>query len=125
MLSSSPLFHCFDQLIEADACGGKTFKVNNLGWDDLTEFPIAGSREEWVFVNMDTNHIHPMHMHLAEFTVLNRQDIIVTGQNTFELVGEPRKPDDAYVSQACDKEEGERERGRERERERKGGQKKQ
>eukprot|EP00049_Salpingoeca_infusionum_P024310 m.15602 g.15602 ORF g.15602 m.15602 type:complete len:935 (-) comp6677_c0_seq1:468-3272(-) len=70
-----------------DKCGGKVFKINNLGWDDITEYPVMGTREVWRFVNMDNNHIHPMHLHLAEFQVVNTQQISKTGPDSFSLVG--------------------------------------
>jgi len=42
-------------------------------WDDpITEDPKAGSMEIWSFVNT-TGDVHPMHIHLVRFQVLNRQ----------------------------------------------------
>jgi len=42
-------------------------------WDDpITEDPKAGSTEIWSFVNT-TGDVHPMHIHLVRFQVLNRQ----------------------------------------------------
>ena len=39
------------------------------GWDDI-DFKIqAGSQEVWTFVNLNEGHVHPMHLHLAEFQV--------------------------------------------------------
>ncbi|EGD78787.1 hypothetical protein PTSG_01763 [Salpingoeca rosetta] len=78
--------------MQEEKCSGKVYRINGLGWDDLTEFPLVGSREEWTFVNLDSTHLHPMHMHLVEFTVLRRQPIQVTGDGTYELVGEPSGP---------------------------------
>jgi spore coat protein A, manganese oxidase len=42
-------------------------------WDDpITEDPKAGSMEIWSFANA-TGDVHPMHIHLVQFQVLNRQ----------------------------------------------------
>ncbi|MEI9979688.1 MAG: multicopper oxidase [Edaphobacter sp.] len=42
-------------------------------WDDpVTEDPKAGSTEIWSFANT-TGDVHPMHLHLVRFQVLNRQ----------------------------------------------------
>ena len=42
-------------------------------WDDpITEDPRAGTTEIWSFVNA-TGDVHPMHVHLVRFQVLNRQ----------------------------------------------------
>jgi spore coat protein A len=42
-------------------------------WDDpITEDPKAGTMEIWSFLNT-TGDVHPMHIHLVKFQVLNRQ----------------------------------------------------
>jgi spore coat protein A, manganese oxidase len=42
-------------------------------WDDpITEDPKAGTTEIWSFANT-TGDVHPMHIHLVRFQVLNRQ----------------------------------------------------
>ena len=42
-------------------------------WDDpITEDPKAGTMEIWSFANT-TGDVHPMHIHLVRFQVLNRQ----------------------------------------------------
>jgi len=42
-------------------------------WDDpITEDPKAGSMEIWSFANA-TGDVHPVHIHLVKFQVLNRQ----------------------------------------------------
>ncbi len=42
-------------------------------WDDpISEDPKAGSMEIWSFANT-TGDVHPMHLHLVQFQVLNRQ----------------------------------------------------
>jgi spore coat protein A, manganese oxidase len=47
--------------------------LDNKHWDDpITEDPKAGSMEIWSFANT-TGDVHPMHLHLVQFQVLNRQ----------------------------------------------------
>jgi spore coat protein A len=42
-------------------------------WDDpITEDPKAGTMEVWSFANA-TGDVHPIHLHLVQFQVLNRQ----------------------------------------------------
>jgi len=53
-----------------DACGG-IWKINDLGWDDIVEYPQLGTTEIWRFVN-PSNVTHPMHMHLVFFQLLDR-----------------------------------------------------
>ena len=54
--------------------------INDLMWDDITEFPVLGTTEIWSWVNR-SGVSHPMHMHLVSFQVLDRQDFsIVNGE---------------------------------------------
>jgi spore coat protein A len=47
--------------------------LDNKHWDDpISEDPKAGSMEIWSFANT-TGDVHPMHLHLVQFQVLNRQ----------------------------------------------------
>jgi spore coat protein A len=47
--------------------------LDNKHWDDpISEDPKAGSTEIWSFANT-TGDVHPMHLHLVQFQVLNRQ----------------------------------------------------
>jgi len=54
--------------------------INGLMWDDLTEFPLIGTTETWAWINR-SDIVHPMHMHLVSFQVLNRQAFVVFGEN--------------------------------------------
>ncbi len=63
-------------------CGFEWF-VRSLGpagnvigekWDDVTEFPQLGTTEIWQFEN-NSNLMHPMHIHLVKFQVLDRQPL--------------------------------------------------
>lgn len=56
-----------------EPCAGSMWMINDLHWDDITEFPILGSTEVWSFVNR-SGISHPMHMHLVFFQILDRQD---------------------------------------------------
>ncbi len=75
------------------SCSNSTiFTINGLMWNDITEQPILGDTEIWNFVNT-TGMVHPMHMHLVMFQVLDRQafsivDNVVVPQGsptTFDL----------------------------------------
>jgi len=62
----------------SDPCTGQAWLINGLGWDDITERPQLGSTEIWRFVNR-SGIMHPMHMHLVFFQVLDRQPFEVVG----------------------------------------------
>ena len=57
----------------ADACESM-WLINGLKWEDVTEYPQLGTTEIWRFVNPQ-NMMHPMHMHLMMFQVLDRQPV--------------------------------------------------
>jgi len=65
-------------------------------WDDpVTEDPKAGTSEVWSFANT-TGDVHPMHLHLVQFQVLNRQafdvkNFLATGKLRF--MGNPLPPE--------------------------------
>lgn len=67
--------------------------VGNARWHEpITENPRAGSTEIWSFANT-TGDVHPLHVHLVQFQVLNRQTFDVpTYLQTGKLVftGRPR-----------------------------------
>jgi len=49
--------------------------LNGQIWDNpISELPEVGSTEDWIFVNL-TDDAHPIHLHLVQFQVLNRQAI--------------------------------------------------
>jgi spore coat protein A, manganese oxidase len=70
--------------------------LGNARWHEpITEDPRAGSTEIWSFVNI-TGDVHPLHVHLVQFQVLNRQAFDVpTYQQTGKLVfiGKPMAPE--------------------------------
>ncbi len=49
--------------------------LNGQKWSaPITEWPKVGSTEEWTIVNL-TGDTHPIHLHLVQFQILNRQKI--------------------------------------------------
>jgi spore coat protein A, manganese oxidase len=70
--------------------------LGNARWHEpITEDPRAGSTEIWSFINI-TGDVHPLHVHLVQFQVLNRQAFDVpTYQQTGRLVftGKPMAPE--------------------------------
>ena len=70
--------------------------LGNARWHEpITEDPKAGSTEIWSFVNI-TGDVHPLHVHLVQFQVLNRQAFDVpTYKQTGKLVftGKPMAPE--------------------------------
>lgn len=53
--------------------------LNNTDWDaPTTELPRLNTTEVWEFINL-TEDNHPMHLHLIQFEVLNRQKFDVDG----------------------------------------------
>ncbi len=56
----------------SEPCAGAEWLINGLGWDDITEQPVLGTTEVWRFINR-SGMMHPMHIHLDFFQVLDRQ----------------------------------------------------
>lgn len=73
-----------------DACSGTAWFINDLRWDDISEYPELGTTEIWRFVNR-SGVTHPMHMHLVMFQVLDRQPFTLAG-DTVVPVGSPSPP---------------------------------
>ena len=74
-----------------DACVAAGFKVliDNRGWEELTERPQLGTTEVWSFINR-TAGMHPMHLHLVQMQILDRQPFqIMNGQ---AIPTGPRRP---------------------------------
>jgi len=70
--------------------------LGNARWHEpITEDPKAGSTEIWSFLNI-TGDVHPLHLHLVQFQVLNRQTFdVATYQQTGKVVftGRPMAPE--------------------------------
>jgi hypothetical protein len=72
--------------------------LNGMPFHDVpaTEYPMLGSTEMWEVVNM-TADTHPIHIHLVQFQLLNRQKVNVKKyEGAFEMAN-PELPTDAYV----------------------------
>jgi len=74
-----------------DACAGFVWKINDLGWNDITEFPVLESTEVWSFVNR-SGISHPMHMHLVMFQILDRQAFQIVSDEIVPI-GSPVPPE--------------------------------
>jgi spore coat protein A len=69
-------------------------RINDKGHDDpVTEFPKLNTLEKWRFINM-TDDAHPMHLHLVQYQILERQgfDYGSFVQGKLQFVGTPRPP---------------------------------
>jgi len=69
-------------------------RINRKGYDDLlSESVKLGSTEKWRFIN-NTDDSHPMHLHLVQFQILERQgyDPVALRKDEIKLIGRPRKP---------------------------------
>ena len=75
---------------DTDPCAGSIWTINGLRWDDITERPQLGDTEIWSFVNR-SGIMHPMHMHLVFFQVLDRQPFTEVG-GTIVTTGPPVPP---------------------------------
>jgi spore coat protein A, manganese oxidase len=69
--------------------------INGKGYDaPTTEFPRLGAQETWRFINA-TDDAHPIHLHLVQFRVLERQGFdgpTLTLRGEVRLLGKPRPP---------------------------------
>jgi spore coat protein A len=69
-------------------------RINDKGYDDpVTEFVKLGSVEKWRFINT-TDDAHPMHLHLVQFQIVERQGFnpAALQNGALQLVGTPRPP---------------------------------
>ena len=67
-------------------------RINGLGYDEpVTEFVKLGTMETWRFINT-TDDAHPMHIHLVQFQIFERQgyDVPAFQNGRLALVGTPR-----------------------------------
>lgn len=71
--------------------------INGKRYDDaVTDFPKLNTVEKWRFINT-TDDAHPMHLHLVQFQIHQRQgfDYGAFLKGRVELVGVPRPPSQA------------------------------
>jgi FtsP/CotA-like multicopper oxidase with cupredoxin domain len=64
----------------------------------MTELPRVGATELWEMLDI-TDDSHPMHLHLIEFQVLNRQPVDV---DAYRAAWAARFPGGRYAGQQCD-----------------------
>ena len=87
---ASPM-HPIALLLGNNVPGGVPFSA------PTTEFPRDHSTEIWNFLNL-TDHTHPMHVHLVEYQVLDRQpfdaDLYIASNGTQLSFTGPRIPPD-------------------------------
>jgi hypothetical protein len=83
-------FRDFELQKGSDPCTGTAWLINGLGWDDITEYPELGTTEVWRFTNR-SGVMHPMHMHLVMFEVLDRQAFEEVGGQVVPI-GSPIPP---------------------------------
>jgi hypothetical protein len=74
-----------------DGCGRQIWKINDLGWHDIVEYPELGTVEIWRFIN-DSGVSHPMHMHLVAFQVLDRDGFTTGFGGVIIPNGNPQAP---------------------------------
>jgi cysteine-rich repeat protein len=80
----------FELRKSSDPCTGSIWTINGLRFEDITEFPELGTTEIWEFVNR-SGVMHPMHLHLVMFQILNRQPFQVIN-NQIVPTGTARPP---------------------------------
>lgn len=71
--------------------GPKEVLLNGQKWSaPITELPRVGATEIWSFINL-TEDTHPMHLHLVQFQILNRQcfDVEAYKEEWIDKNGEP------------------------------------
>jgi FtsP/CotA-like multicopper oxidase with cupredoxin domain len=84
--------------LATDASGNRT--ANALGWmDPITENPTLGATETWEIYNF-TVDAHPIHIHLVQFQVVDRQalvtDIEGMAVQPVQFAGSPPRPPEAW-----------------------------
>jgi len=72
-------------------CTGFEWGINDLGWTDITERPQLGTTEVWEFANA-SGMMHPMHMHLVLFQVLDRDTFTLGPSDEIIPDGNPQPP---------------------------------
>ena len=76
----------------SDPCSGSVWMINGKHFHDpIDEFPLLGSTEVWRFVN-NSGVVHPMHLHLTMFQILDRQNFVMMGDSVV-TVGDPILPE--------------------------------
>jgi FtsP/CotA-like multicopper oxidase with cupredoxin domain len=74
---------------------GGGMPMHKMWADPITENPAVGDTEVWEFYNF-TADAHPMHVHEVTFEVVNRQALVLDGEEPVQPVqldGDPRSPE--------------------------------
>ena len=64
------------------------FALDGTGKNYISELPVEGETEIWEIVNL-TADAHPIHLHLVQFQLMNRQDFDVAKYNAAYLAAFP------------------------------------
>ncbi|HHT9145644.1 MAG: multicopper oxidase [Candidatus Brocadiaceae bacterium] len=66
--------------------------INNSEWSDpITEKPTLGTNEIWSLINL-TEDVHPIHLHLVQFQILDRQALTPDGNGGWVSIPDPNAP---------------------------------
>ncbi|MEW6489685.1 MAG: multicopper oxidase domain-containing protein, partial [Thermodesulfobacteriota bacterium] len=76
------------------------FVPDGLGYNYLSELPNEGETEVWEIVNL-TADAHPIHLHLAQFQILNRQNYNVNKYTKAYAAAFPGGGWDVTMGMAC------------------------
>jgi spore coat protein A len=63
-----------------DDCTLFMWMINGMHWGHIAEYPRLGTTEIWRFINR-SDIVHPMHMHLVQFQVIDRQAFNIVDGN--------------------------------------------
>ncbi|MHC5024093.1 MAG: multicopper oxidase domain-containing protein [Planctomycetota bacterium] len=77
-------------------CSTTWWLINGLTWNDITEYPELDTIEIWQFIN-PSGQMHPMHMHLVFFQVLDHTPITVGADGTVTTIGPASPPSPTEV----------------------------
>jgi FtsP/CotA-like multicopper oxidase with cupredoxin domain len=76
------------------------FKLDGFGYNYVSELPQEGETEVWEVVNL-TADAHPIHLHLVQFQLINRQSFNVTTYNGVYGAAFPAGGWDFTMGMAC------------------------
>jgi spore coat protein A len=83
---SAVQFRQFVFSIVEDTATLSKWLINGLGWGDIREYPELGTTEVWSFIN-PSGEMHPIHLHLVQFQILDRQPFdVVQFEKTRKIV---------------------------------------
>jgi spore coat protein A len=93
--SEARLSRSFDLRLLPDPCRGSAWMINGQRYDTVNETPRLGSTEIWTFINRSPL-MHPMHMHLVRFQIMDRQPFqVINNRVTPTGPRVPPLPDEA------------------------------